>query len=133
LRLPARYLRPFNLATLAAGVALLLVGARLLPAPDWDVGISLVMASFAYLTAGWSLEAILDRRWRRIPIALLWGWWTVDGCYALYWRWKDPAALAAMRDANWPASLGLYLACGVVWREEKGRRLAALAALLGAR
>ena len=56
--LPARLLRPFNLATLAAGVALLLVGARLFPAPDWDVGISLVMAAFAYLTAGWSLEAV---------------------------------------------------------------------------
>lgn len=129
MRVPPHYLRPFNVATLAVGVALLLIGARVFPAPDWDVGISLVMASFAYLTAGWALEVLLDRRWRLAPLALLLGWWSVDGCYAVYWHWRNPAALAAMRDANWPASLGLYLACGVIWLEEKRRRLSALAAL----
>jgi hypothetical protein len=27
----------------------------------------------------------------------------------------NPEALAFMRDANWPASLSLYWACGLVW------------------
>jgi len=120
----SRYLDPWSLATLAIGVALLMVGARLFPAPDWDVGISLIMALFAYLTAGWSVGVLLDRRWSWWPLALLFTWWTVDGCYALYWSIKGPAALALMRDANWPASLGLYLACGFVWLDGKRRRLA---------
>jgi hypothetical protein len=39
----------------------------------------------------------------------------VDGCYWLYWRWKDPAALELMRDVNAAASLCLYWMCGLVW------------------
>lgn len=110
-----RYTAPFNLLTLAAGLALLLAGSVLTPAPDWDVGISLVMAAFAYLFAGWSVDVVVQRRWREWPAMLLATWWTVDGCYALYWSLVNPAALAFMRDVNWPASLVLYGACGLVW------------------
>jgi hypothetical protein len=46
---------------------------------------------------------------------LLLTWWTVDGCYALYWSFRNPVALEMMREANWPASLALYWACGLVW------------------
>jgi hypothetical protein len=42
-------------------------------------------------------------------------WFTVDGCYAIYWYFKDPVALDMMRDVNFPASLSLYGMCGVVW------------------
>ena len=42
-------------------------------------------------------------------------WFTVDGCYAIYWTFKDPAALEMMRDVNFPASLSLYGMCGIVW------------------
>ena len=120
-----RYFHPWNLSTLVIGVALLIVGGRVFPAPDWDVGISLIMALFAYLTAAWSVGVVWDRRWRWMPLALVYGWWTVDGCYALYWHFRDPRALALMRSANWPASLGLYLACGFVWLDAKRARLAA--------
>jgi hypothetical protein len=46
---------------------------------------------------------------------LLATWWTVDGCYSLYWYFKDPVALDYMREANAPASLSLYWMCGLVW------------------
>ncbi len=109
------YLRPWKLFTLAAGLFLLVVGALLDIAPDWDVPISIIMALLAYLTAPWSLRVLLHRRWRWLPLALLATWFTVDGCYALYWGWRDPHALALMRAYNFPASLALYGLCGVTW------------------
>lgn len=110
-----KYSHPWNLLTLAAGVALLVMGSFYYDAPDWDVPISLIMAGFTYLTAAWSLQVILKRQWRKVPAMLLVTWWAVDGCYALYWHFKNPLALELMRDANWPASLALYFACAVVW------------------
>ncbi|MEA3192535.1 MAG: hypothetical protein QOD26_868 [Betaproteobacteria bacterium] len=109
------YLRPWKLATLFIGIALLIGGSIYLPAPDWDIPISLIMALLAYLTAPWSLRVIVERRWRSLPLALLLTWFTVDGCYWLYWRWKNPAALDLMRDVNFLASLALYGMCGVLW------------------
>ncbi len=73
------------------------------------------MAIFAYLTAPWSLHVIVERRWKQWPLMLLATWFTVDGCYALYWSWRNPVALEQMRDANFLASLTLYLTCGLVW------------------
>lgn len=39
----------------------------------------------------------------------------VDGCYWLYWHYKNPLALEFMRAANFPASLTLYGICGLIW------------------
>ena len=47
-------------------------------------------------------------------------WFTVDGCYAIYWHFKDPAALELMRDANFLASLSLYGMCGLLWFHNGG-------------
>ncbi len=109
------YLRPWKLFTLAAGLVLLVIGALLEIAPDWDIPVSVIMALLAYLTAPWSLRVLLARRWRLLPLALLATWFTVDGGYALYWHFKSPAALALMRAWNFPASLALYGLCGVSW------------------
>ena len=108
-------LRPWKLGTLAIGVALLIAGSYFQPAPDWDVPISLIMALLAYLTAPWSLRVIVERRWRWWPAMLVATWFTVDGCYWIYWSIKNPVALDLMRSANWPASLSLYAMCGLVW------------------
>jgi hypothetical protein len=107
--------RLWKLATLAIGVALLIVGAFYYQAPDWDIGISLIMAALAYLTAPWSMRVMVQRQWRRWPLMLFLTWFGVDGCYWLYWSWKNPAALELMREADAPASLSLYWMCGLVW------------------
>jgi hypothetical protein len=109
------FLRPWKLATLAIGLALLILGAIYDQAIDWDIPISLIMAALAYLTAPWSMRVLLERRWRQFPLMLLATWFSVDGCYWLYWRERNPAALELMRSANFPASLALYGLCGAVW------------------
>ena len=113
------YRSRWNLATLAIGIALLIGGSFYYRAPDWDIPISLIMAGFAYLSAAWSMQVMVYRVWRQWPLMLLATWWTVDGCYALYWSIQNPAALALMRDANWPASLALYWMCGLVWSVDR--------------
>ena len=99
------YARPWKLVTFALGTALLIAGSFYYQAPDWDVPISLIMAVLAYLTAPWSLRVILERRWRHWPAMLFATWFAVDGCYWLYWRFKNPVALELMREANFPAHL----------------------------
>ena len=108
-------MRPWKLATLAIGFALLVVGSFHYEAPDWDIPISFIMALMAYLTASWSMHAMVERQWRHWPLMLFWTWFTVDGCYWLYWHFQNPAALELMREANAPASLSLYWMCGLVW------------------
>jgi hypothetical protein len=73
------------------------------------------MALMAYLTASWSMHVMVERRWRQWPLMLFWTWFTVHGCYWLYWHFKNPVALELMREANAPASLSLYWMCGLVW------------------
>ena len=109
------YLRPWKLFTLAAGIALLVIGAQRHIAPDWDIPISFIMALLAYLTAPWSLRVLVTRQWKLLPLALFATWFTVDGCYAIYWHYRDPQVLALMRAFNAPASLALYGVCGVLW------------------
>jgi len=111
----SEYFRPWKLITLAAGVALLIIGSFYYEAPDWDIPISIIMALFAYLAAPWSLRVILERRWKLWPAMLFATWFTVDGCYAIYWHYKNPVALELMRSANFPASLALYGMCSLVW------------------
>jgi hypothetical protein len=111
----AEYLRPWKLASLAAGIALLIAGSFYFEAPDWDIPISLIMALLAYLTAPWSLRVLLERRWRWWPSMLFFTWFTVDGCYAIYWHFRNPIVLPLMRDANFVVSLSLYGLCGVIW------------------
>jgi hypothetical protein len=107
--------RPWKLCTLVLGVGLLIGGSFYYPAPDWDIAISVIMAGFAYLTASWSMHVMVERRWCDFPLMLFFTWWTVDGCYALYWFIKDPVALDYMRASNAPASLSLYWMCGLLW------------------
>lgn len=107
--------RPWKLFSLAVGIALLIWGSFYYQAPDWDIPISLIMAIFAYLTATWSMHVMVERQWRQFPLMLFFTWWTVDGCYALYWYFNDPLALEYMRSANAPASLCLYWICGLIW------------------
>ena len=109
------FLRPWKIMTLAIGVGMLIAGSFIEGAPDWDIPISLIMAVIAYLTAPWCMRVMVERRWKFWPLMLFFTWFGVDGCYMLYWSWKNPLALEMMRDANAPASLSLYWMCGLVW------------------
>ena len=110
----SEFLRPWKLTTLSIGLMLLIAGALYEEAIDWDIPISFIMAACAYLTAPWSMRVFLERRWQQWPLMLFTVWFSVDGCYWLYWRYTNPAALD-MRIANFPASLSLYGLCGVLW------------------
>ncbi|WP_205746110.1 MULTISPECIES: hypothetical protein [Dyella] len=109
------YTRPWKVCTLLVGTGLLVAGSFYFPAPDWDIPISFIMAILAYLTAPWSLRVILERQWARWPAMAFFTWFTVDGCYAIYWHARNPVALEQMRSANFPASLALYGMCGLLW------------------
>jgi hypothetical protein len=102
------------LFSLSCGIICLLIGARYSGLPDWDVPISFIMAVLTYFTAPCSLRVFLERQWIRFPQALFWTWFSVDGTYAIYWHFVDPAALI-LRPANAMASLALYGMCGLVW------------------
>ena len=108
------YLQPWKLITLGFGLGLLIVGSFFYNAPDWDVGISIVMAALTYLTAPWATRVIISRQWSWLPLALLWYYVSVDGCYWLYWTFNNPDALY-MREANFYASSCLYWLCGFIW------------------
>ncbi len=111
----AEYCRSWKIATLVIGISLLVLGSFYYEAPDGDIPISFIMALLAYLTAPWSLRVIVERKWKWWPAMLLVTWFTVDGCYAIYWHFTNPVALELMRDVNFLASLSLYAMCGLVW------------------
>jgi hypothetical protein len=102
-----------RLATFAVGVALLLAGAVWLDYPDWDIGISMLMAFATFATATWVTGVFWQRRWKWMPLALFWTWFSVDGVYWAYWSVVRPEAM--IRAGQWPASLCLYGLCGIIW------------------
>lgn len=107
--------RPWKLGSLSVGIVLLVVGSFYYQAPDWDIPISFIMGLSAYLTAPWSMHVLVERQWKRFPLMLFFTWFTVDGCYWLYWHFNNPVALEQMRAANFFASLCLYAICGLIW------------------
>ena len=109
------YLRPWKLVTFIAGTAVMVLGSFYSPAPDWDVGISLIMPTLTYVTAPCAVRVLIDRNWRLLSWALAASWFSVDGAYTLYWHLQDPIALEQMRTANAQASLPLYGLCGMFW------------------
>ena len=111
---PREYLRPWKVACLAFALSLLIAGAYLTPAPDWDVPVTFIMGIATYLTAPCTVRVLFERNWRLLPVAALATWMSVDGLYALYWHFRDANVLALMRSANAPVSLVLYLLCGVL-------------------
>lgn len=114
-KLLIEYRRPWKLFALFVGLTLLIVGSFYYQALDWDIPISLIMAFFAYLTAPWSLRVIVEHQWKNFPLMLFFTWFSVDGCYWVYWYFKNPYVLELMRDVNFFASLSLYGMCGLVW------------------
>ena len=132
--IPAEYLRPWKLFTLAIGLALLVLGAFHYNQPDWDVGISFVMGLLTYFTAPWGMLVLKAKRWKLLPLVLLAYWFTVDGSYVLYNAWVGRPVWPELRVANFFASSLLYLLCGLIWLPRMTLRegfLSAVAAVKG--
>lgn len=107
------FFRPWKLITLALGINLLWYGSRLMPSPDWDLGISVLMAVLTYLTAPWGLRVVLERRWKMLPLAAFWCWLSVDG---VYWAWNSGLVdIDGWRRVNAAASFSLYGTCALLW------------------
>ena len=79
---------------------------------DWDLGISLIMGTMAYLFAPWSVSVFATRQWNRVPLSLFLAWLTVDGVYVGYSEWMGHWY---PRLENFYASSCLYLLCGFIW------------------
>lgn len=113
------YLRPWKLFSLACGIGLLLIGSVMEKAIDWDFAISFIMAIstyiFAPITARTLFYSHFRSSWKYWLLAIFGLWLSVDGVYWAYWSSKNPAVVDAMRSANFPASLCLYLICGFIW------------------
>lgn len=113
------YLRPWKLFSLACGIGLLLIGSVVEKAMDWDFPICFIMAISTYIfspiTARTLFYSHFRSNWKYWLLAIFGLWLSVDGVYWAYWSMKNPAVVDAMRDANFPASLCLYLICGFLW------------------
>ena len=106
--------RPWKLTTLIAGLGWLIWGAYHYQLSDWDVGVSVLMATCTYFSAPISVRILLTRNWPRFPEALFWAWLSVDGVYTFYHLLLNDGD-AMLRSAQWPTSLCLYLLCGCLW------------------
>jgi hypothetical protein len=109
--------RPWKLSLLAIGMSWLVYGATHYNFSDWDLGISFLMGGLAYLLAPWSVRTYYDALHGRstvaaVLLALLFGWFTVDGVYVLY---HSLMGNQMVRWANFKASAMLFLLAGAVW------------------
>lgn len=111
------YLNSLNLLTFAIGLSMLIYGVVAYRLPDWDIGVSLVMATLTYLSAPWVVSVI--SKFKDISVLKLFTvvfliWISVDGCYWAYWSIVNPDALV-MREHQYLTSLCLYMMCGMFW------------------
>ena len=111
----AEYFRPWKLVSLVFGISLLIIGSFYLPALDWDIPISFIMAICTYIAAPLCIRLLYKKKWGYLPLVAFLTWFSVDGSYAIYWHLKNPDVLETMRSANFKASLPLFWLCGMVW------------------
>jgi hypothetical protein len=106
------FLRPWKLVTFSIGMCWLLYGATHYAIPDWDVGVSIVMGVLSYTTAPRVVRVLISWQYKRYPAALLFYWFSVDGCY---WLYHALMGNQMFREANFYASSTLYFLCGFIW------------------
>lgn len=115
------WFQPWKLVTLALGIGVLILGAKYYQFPDWDIPVSFIMAICTYCSAPWVIDTLVKFNWRKFWLAAIWVELSVDFGYHLYWTFHalamiDNHHLAAldMREVNFPASLVLYFAFGLI-------------------
>lgn len=115
-----KLLRPWKLASFACGLSLLFYGAIAYKISDWDIGISIIMAFYTYISAPFFCKTVFaavkgSAKIQNVLFAMFMFWFTVDGCYVLY-----HAAMGneTFRWENFCASSFIYLICGMIWLHE---------------
>lgn len=113
-------IRPWKLFTFLLGMVVLCYGAFTLNFPDWDIPISIIMASLTYLTAPWVINTLVFNVKNRnplsllyIPLALLIAFLVIDSSYVVYNIYFHHPYF---RKENFVVSFCLYFICGLIWR-----------------
>lgn len=115
---------PWRLASLVAGLALLIAGSFWFPSEDWDIPICLVMGVPAYVFSPWAFRQIWYLRWKWWPLAALAFWFTVDATYSVYWWCRGFPALQEFRPANFFYCTPIFWISGFFWNLDlKGLRI----------
>jgi hypothetical protein len=111
-------IRPWKLISLIGGIISLILGSYIVKLPDWDIGLSIMMALLAYTFSSWSLALLLSsfylNRNKIISIIffLFFCWLTVDGSYVIY---NEIKGSMYFRLPNALASSLLYFICAGIW------------------
>ena len=98
----------WKLVTFLIGLSWLFWGAAFFEYPDWDIGVSVLMAGCTFLTAeqfiaSWG-KVIKEKRLSWALFGWSFGAWSsIDGVYWLYWSLVDTRAM--IREGQWPMSL----------------------------
>ena len=104
-------------ATFLVGFSWLIYGALFLDYPDWDIGVSIVMAVSTYFSADVVWRLLITKFKGSGVFGFTWAtfftWFSVDGSYWMYWTIINPSVM--IREGQWPMSLCLFLLCGATW------------------
>jgi hypothetical protein len=100
------------------GLGLLILGSYVTPQPDWDIPISIIMATLTFLTAERTLSILLNKQWKLFPLAIFYVWISTDGSYWLYWSIANPDALV-LRWVAFQVDILLYVSCMIVFSEAR--------------
>lgn len=104
--------KPWKLIALAIGIGILIVGSVYEDLPDWDIGISIIMAGLTFLTAPYVCLVIRNASFCHLPLAMFLAWFSIDGSY---WLYNSLMGNIMVRDANFYCSAPLYFICGLLW------------------
>ena len=103
----------FKNVTFVIGLSWLILGALTYGIKDWDVGVSLVMAGYTYLTGEWVINSLLSNkpfRWIGAALATFVG---VQGVYVFYWSLIGKPE--NMVEGQWLPSLCIYMIISITW------------------
>jgi hypothetical protein len=111
--------RPWKVSTFGVGLGWLVFGALNYGIGDWDVGVSLLMATLTYCLAPWSVALIGGAARRRnarglaqVALSVSTAVLVVDTSYVVY---HTLVGNPLYREANFYASFPLYYVAGMVW------------------